>query len=290
MPDRPVGDATTAGGSDGPLAPDAVARRPPPSLEDATTSGSDSSAFPSGPSASRLLRPPARDASLPAIAATVALVLFSVFIGVYGPRLGNRQQLPGGTTLVELAGAIEPRHAQRVFQAHALSDAPAFGPSEIEAELAAIVGRTIAAPSLADYELRWLAIDRVRLPGASGAIVFCAAERRGSTAGRRSFVSLLVLRDEDRFTVFDHHGRPVAMPEGEVFSVALRSTADDASLSAFRAGDLVFAVQSSDRDLSAEFVAALELAAARAEAGPEADALPIPDSGPNRAPTEGSEA
>lgn len=203
------------------------------------------------------------------MAATVALVLFSVFIGVYGPRLGNRQQMPGGTTLIELAGAVEPRHAQRVFQARALADSPAFAPHEIEERIAATVGRPLRTPAPIDFELRWLAVDEVRLPGASGVLAFCSAEPRDASGGRDAFATVIVLRDEDRFTVFDRHGRPTPMPEGEVFSVALRAVGEGATLAAFRTGDLVFAVQTSNPALSAELVAALEVGAAAASREPE---------------------
>ena len=205
------------------------------------------------------------------MAATVALVLFSVFIGVYGPRLGNRQQMPGGTTLIELAGAVEPRHAQRVFQARALADSPPLQPGEVGERISAAIGRPLQAPSPPDFELRWLSIDDVRLPGASGVLAFCSAEpRTDSSVGRDAFATVIVLRDEDRFTVFDRHGRPTPMPEGEVFSVALRAIGEGATLAAFRTGDLIFAVQTSSPDLSAELVAALETGAVAALRAPGA--------------------
>ena len=214
-----------------------------------------------------------RQASATAVAATVALVMFSVFIGVYGPRLGNRQQSPAGTTLVELATAIEPRHAQRVFEAMQTSGSGAKPFAQItreDAEAAAtkIVGQPVFLPKLDGFEVRFLAPTRVRLPGASGALVFCAVSvprANGRTdPALAAFASILILEDEDRFTSFDTFGRPVSMPEGEVFSVMVKEGRDPASVAMFRVRDLVYGVQASEEELASELVAELELRAAEA--------------------------
>lgn len=258
-----------------------------------------------GDATSSWRRPVARQTSAPAVAATVALVMFSVFIGLYGPRLGNRQQLPGGTTLVELAHAIEPRHAQRVIEAAQqgteglLRLRRARGTDSLgveareeleksrlaaEAEVARQCGLPIVLPQPADHRVLWGEPERVRVPGAGGVLAFCTlvSEGRGasnaSNASYASYATILFLEDEDRFTIFDAHGRPRPMPEGEVFSVAGRMPSQGAdgwsseasgadAIRFFRTGTLIVAVQASNPEVADEFVRLLESMAARLGAG-----------------------
>ncbi len=236
-------------------------------------------------------RPASRQTSAPAIAATAALVMFSVFIGLYGPRLGNRQQLPGGTTLVELAAAIEPRHAQRVIgvlqegtegiallrrarggDALAKDARAELEQRRLRAEEAVgrILNQSIALPVLPDARVLWAEPERVRLPGAGGALISCMVlpDARGRALER--YATILLLEDEDRFTVFDSYGRPRPLPEGEVFSVVGRTQGDpqvtdlgDSGVRVVRCGGTVIAVQASDAALTAELVALLEASLAR---------------------------
>jgi hypothetical protein len=234
-----------------------------------------------------------RQTSAPAIAATVALVLFSVFIGLYGPRLGNRQQLPGGTTLVELATAIEPRHAQRVITSlhSGASDVVllrrARGRDELaedargklesarrtaEEEVGRITGLPIVLPQPANTHVLWSEPERVRLPGAAGVLAYCVALEDARWATREEHASILLLRDEDRYTVFDAYGRPRPMPEGEVFSVPTQSNGGEPAELAnairfFRNGAVVVAVQASTPALAEEIVRLLEESLARMGAG-----------------------
>ncbi len=228
-------------------------------------------------------------------------MLFSVFIGVYGPRLGNRQQIPAGTTLPELAAALQPKHTLRVVETRSNGtnlqwERQDRAPNEVDdaasraAEGAEMVGNPVALPKLGGYRVRWDGPERVRVPGAAGALYFVSARRiGGARVGTRDqvraevpspspdramseplYASLLILEDEDRFTVFDRFARPQPMPEGEVFSVA--TTAATASsggagagaglVHAFRAGPLVYAVQATDEVLAADLVAELEWSAA----------------------------
>jgi len=235
-----------------------------------------------------------RQTSAPAIAATVALVMFSVFIGLYGPRLGNRQQLPGGTTLVELAAAIEPRHAQRVIgvlqegtEGIALlrrargSDALAKD-ARVELEqrrqraeeaIGRILNDPIALPVPADARVLWAEPERVRLPGAGGALVSCMVLPDARNRALERYATILLLKDEDRFTVFDSYGRPRPLPEGEVFSVVGRTEGDpqvtdlgDGGVQVVRCGATVIAVQASDATLTTELIALLEESLARSAA------------------------
>jgi hypothetical protein len=221
--------------------------------------------------------------------------MFSVFIGLYGPRLGNRQQLPGGTTLVELAAAIEPRHAQRVVgvlqegtsgiallrRARGSDTLAEDARAELErgrlrAEEAVdrILGTTIELPVPADARVLWGEPERVRLPGAGGVLISCTVLPDARARGLERHATILLLQDEDRFTVFDSYGRPRPMPEGEVFSVVTRlpvdpETADLGSggLRVFRCGEMVVAVQASDAALTAEMITLLEVSVARSAAG-----------------------
>lgn len=198
------------------------------------------------------------DTSVPAIVATVALVVFSIFIGVYGPRLGNRQQVPGGTTLVELASALSARHsAEALGTIELLRDEPA-NPETIRREASALLGRRIELPSLSNRSLTWLRLTRVRVPGAAGVQVLLRTGPRFNA----EFASLFILRDEDRFTVFDAYGRPRALPEGEMFSVGVSGESSGSVVHIFRSGDLVYGAEATDREVADELIAALQSIAA----------------------------
>lgn len=222
------------------------------------------------------------DTSAPAIAATIALVAFSIFIGVVGPRLGNRQPLPPGTTLVELADAMTVRHSESVVGAIHATDEPPFERAEIEREFARILGREVAVPDLRiglePMRFQWAGIRGVRLPGASGACAF--ARFRGDDGP--DFASVAVLRDRGDFIVFDPHGRPIPLPEGEVFSVAVEGREFGSTVLAYREGELVFALQ-------ADSAAALERFAARFRAAAVERSLERGDGGaPEGTAAEGS--
>lgn len=198
--------------------------------------------------------------------------MFSVFIGVFGPRLGNRQQVPAGTTLNELSDALTTDHARRVAETLGSRSVFARGPAALEPEvvrkeLEALVRAAVALPASDEPEataVRWLSVDPIRAPGARGAILFGRAERG-------DFVSVAVLRDEDRYTVFDRYGRPVPLPLGEEFRLELDPAGDDL-LVVFRERDLVFAVQSNDGAFADEVAAGFRLAEARRAATATGDA------------------
>lgn len=194
------------------------------------------------------------DASVPAIVATVALVVFSVFIGVYGPRLGNRQQMPGGTTLVELAGFLSAKHTnEAIGTIELLRDEPADA-ATIMREAADVLGRPVTLPVLRGRNITWLRLARVRAPGGAGIQVLLRIGPRVNA----DYASIFILRDEDRFTVFDAYGRPRAMPEGEMFSVGVSGEFPGAVVHLFRADDLVYGVESSDRDAADELIAEMQ--------------------------------
>ena len=194
------------------------------------------------------------DASVPAIVATVALVVFSVFIGVYGPRLGNRQQVPGGTTLVELAGTLSARHTQEALGTiELLRDEPG-DVGAIEREATELLGVSVTLPKLPGRNTAWLRMTRVRTSGGTGVQVLMRIGPRFNA----EFASIFILRDEDRFTVFDAHGRPLALPEGEMFSVAVAGELSGSVVNIFRADDLVFAAQSNNPEIAGELIAELQ--------------------------------
>lgn len=213
------------------------------------------------------------DASVPAIVATVALVVLSVFIGVYGPRLGNRQQLPGGTTLVELASYLSARHATETFSTIDLLRSADTDDAAIAGDASVLLGRRVELPEIAGRNISWLRVSRLRAPGGSGVQLLARVGRRANA----DYASIFVIRDEDRFTVFDAFGRPRAMPEGETFSVGVNADAGATVVHVFRTGDLVYAVESADRGLADEIVAALQTVAA-------ADAREAEDASSDREP------
>jgi len=218
----------------------------------------------SKPAESRDEPPRSSDASVPAIVATVALVIFSIFIGVYGPRLGNRQQMPGGTTLVELAGALSAKHSTEALGTiELLRDEPREA-AAIEREATELLAQAIELPELPGRSASWLRLTRIRVPGAAGVQMLLRIGPRFNA----DFASVFILRDEDRFTVFDAYGRPRAMPEGEMFSVGVTGEASGSVVHIFRAGDLVYGTESTNREVADELIAELQVLAARGLANP----------------------
>jgi hypothetical protein len=215
--------------------------------------------------------PRSPDASVPAIVATVALVVFSIFIGVYGPRLGNRQQVPGGTTLAELAGALSAKHSQEALGTIELLRDDPSDVAVLERDASNMLGVSVKLPTLPGRSVTWLRMTRIRVPGAAGVQVLLRIGPRFNA----DFASIFILRDEDRFTVFDIHGRPRALPEGEMFSVAVAGEVSGSVVNVFRTEDVVYSVQSGDREVAAELIAGLQsIAAARS-----------PSEGPTEAPS-----
>lgn len=212
------------------------------------------------------------DTSAPAIAATVALVGFSIFIGVVGPRLGNRQPLPPGTTLVELADAMTVRHSESVVGAIHAADEPPFEREEIAREFGRLLGRDIAVPDLTvgleSLGFRWAGIRGVRMPGGAGAVAF--GRFRGDEGP--DFASFAVLRHQGNFIVYDPYGRPIPLPEGEMFSVAVEGRQFGSTVVAYRDGDLVFAMQADSPEALERMAARFQAAAAAARAGPAGSA------------------
>jgi hypothetical protein len=204
--------------------------------------------------------PVRRDTSGPAIAATVALVLFSVFIGVFGPRLGNRPQSPAGVTLVELAEAVVSRsqaefgelRAERIegTRTDELTD------DEFAQRFDRITDAAVALPSLDALGLEALSVRRVRLPGGAGGF----AVLRGRGGRTDAVASIAVIADEDRFTVYDRYGRPTAMPEGEIFSVPDRMSLPPGTVEMYREGGHVVAVYARNLEDARELLAAIRQA------------------------------
>jgi len=201
-----------------------------------------------------------RETSGPAIAAVAALVLFSVFIGVFGPRVGNRQQSPAGVTLIELAEAVVSR-SQPHFNTLRLSRDDELTAEDFAQRVDQIMDYAVAVPPLEPLRLAATAVQRVRLPGGAGGLVVLRGIGNGRS--RDILCSVAMLEDEDRFTVFDRYGRPLAMPEGEVFSIQDHISSTGGVTEVYREGALVFAVHAPTQDLAREIIAAWQDAAAR---------------------------
>ena len=232
-----------------------------------------------------------RDASGPAIAATAALVLFSVFIGVFGPRIGNRAQAPAGVTLVELAEAVVSRSQPHFDEARMLR-IEGMSEQDFVDRFEQITDYGVALPSLEALEVEPTTVQRVLMPGGRGGFVVLRGLRDPLLAGVPRVASVAVLEDEDRFTVYDRYGRPIALPEGEVFSVEDRLSDRPGTVEVYRDGDHVVAVHAQSKEFARKIVAALQQAAARREArgggiGAGASGIGAPTAGTSGVGTSG---
>lgn len=217
-----------------------------------------------------------RDTSGPAIAATAALVLFSVFIGVFGPRIGNRQQIPVGVTLVELAEAVVSR-SQQHFDS---SNNSGLSEQDFASRIDGMTGSGVALPSLEAYKLEATMVQPVRLPGGRGGMAMLRSTRPRSL----QIAAVAIIEDEDRLTVFDRYSRPIAMPQGEIFTV-LSGSERRGVIEIYREGEFVVAVRATSPEFAREIISAMQVAAAEREArkGRTADpASPEGDQGTDR--------
>jgi len=215
------------------------------------------------------------DTSGPAIAATAALVLFSVFIGVFGPRIGNRQQVPAGVTLVELAEAMVSRSQPHFNQAR-IARVTEMTEQEFAQRVDEITENGVALPSLEAHKLEATSVQRVRLPGGRGGMAVVRSTRPGDPA----LAAVAILEDEDRLTVYDRYSRPIAMPKGEVFSIPESISNPPGVVEVYREGDFVVAVHAVSQAFAREIVAAMQSAGAAREAKRTFPTEPTPDRTP----------
>lgn len=197
------------------------------------------------------------DTSGPAIAATAALVLFSVFIGVFGPRIGNRQQAPAGVTLVELAEAVVSR-SQPHFNDARSPRTEQLTDQDFAARVEEILQYGVALPSLEAHRLAAIVVQRVRLPGGRGGLVVV----RSTDPRNAQLAAVAIIEDEDRLTVYDRYSRPVAMPAGEVFSIPESLSNPPGVVEVYREGDFVIAVHAFSPEFAREIVSAMQSAGA----------------------------
>jgi len=215
------------------------------------------------------------DTSGPAIAATAALVLFSVFIGVFGPRIGNRQQLPAGVTLVELAEAMVSRSQPHFNQAR-IARVAEMTEQEFAQRVDEITEHGVALPSLEAHKLEATSVQRVRLPGGRGTM----AVVRSTNPRDPQLAALAILEDEDRLTVYDRYSRPIAMPKGEVFTIPESISNPPGVVEVYREGDFVVAVHALSQPFAREILAAMQSAGAAREAKRTLSPEPTPSPAP----------
>lgn len=222
-----------------------------------------------------------RDTSGPAIAATAALVLFSVFIGVFGPRIGNRQQVPLGVTLVELAEAVVSRSQPQFVVARSPS-ATEMTEQDFEAQLDDLTGNGVALPSLEALRLAAVSVQRVRLPGGRGGL----AVLRSTDPREPRLAAVAVIEDEGMVTVYDRFSRPVVMPKGEVFSITDSNSDPPSVVEVYREGEFIVAVHAMSREFARELISAMQVAGAArtARIAEQSEGEPAPGRGAEQRP------
>lgn len=227
-----------------------------------SSSDGEASTPPRAPTEESITEKPARraglDASIPAIVATIALVVFSVFIGVLGPRIGNRQAAAPGTTLLYLAQAFSGRLDERALADLAVAGNAPLARGNIEERLREILGQNVALPASSGWAFRCFSVNETRFAGVSGAIL--TGRAASSTFGNLAGVA--ILKHEQRLIVYDQYSRPIPMPEGEVFVVELSQRLSEAIVLMYRERDLVFVVQANSERVADEIVSAMRLATA----------------------------
>lgn len=196
-----------------------------------------------------------KDISALALVATFAVVVFSIFLGVFGPRIGNRPGFTVGVPLGELATAVESRHGERFVNAMHAAPRNSLSVEEAQSKLSAIVSADARVPEL-EKGSRWVSVDSVSLPGGRAAVLFAQVRVNGDTR----YITTCVFEDEDRFTVFDPFGRPISLPDGEVFVVEPTSDRGGTTIVAWRGGALVWVLASSDQPLLESFEGLIRMA------------------------------
>lgn len=185
-----------------------------------------------------------QDVSALAITATLAVVVLSIFLGVFGPRIGNHPGLTVGVPLSELALAVESRHGERFVNAVHANSGAQLAKEEAETALAKIISTPITLPDL-ERDGGWVSVDAVALPGGRAAVLFAQfPASRGF-----DYVTVCVFNDEDRFTVYNPFGRPIGLPDGEVFVVEPVSEFGGTMIVAWRDSALVWVLAGGEIEL-----------------------------------------
>ncbi len=200
-------------------------------------------------------RRPNTDISALAVTATFAVVVFSIFLGVFGPRIGNRPGFTVGVPLGELAVAVESRHGERIVNAIHAAPRSVLTAEEAQSKLKSILTTEVVLPEL-ERSARWISVDAVALPGGRAAVLF--AQFR--VDGRTEYATTCIFNDEDRFTVYDTFGRPIGLPDGEVFAIEPPSEFGGTTIVAWRNGALVWVLASGSQELLESFEAMIHAA------------------------------
>ena len=226
-----------------------------------------------------------------AVAASLALVAFSVLFGIYGPPLGDRGNPSLGTSLFELADVTRSVHDELVFETiHAMGkDSPetdgtgpvGSGPSiaEVTAAASRILGVSGRIPDLSQQGFRALVPRATRVPGTpSGGSAANVVYVRGA-AGSREFVTLTLIPDDEQFIVYDEFGRPRFVPINRPITIDVSSDGFGQRLAlAWTDGNVVHVAHASRPEFLDEVYDALTMSMATVEGAdnPPAGAEPEP--------------
>lgn len=152
------------------------------------------------------------------LAASLALVAFSVLFGIYGPRVVDRTTAPLGIPAWELGNAAIERHHERAVGAMHGQGAAITDLGAAEQDIADLLGVAVRLPGEREFPWTIHAPRPITLPGSAKAVqVFFS--RPSGVGDHREGLSLVLVPDHEQYVVFSPFGRPLLLPPGDIYPV-----------------------------------------------------------------------
>lgn len=149
------------------------------------------------------------------VAASLALVAFTIIFGVYGPRIVDRGSPSVGTPLWEVVDQVVEHFD--TFVSHASFRATdSVDPTTVSAGLTELLHQPFTCPDLTSVEFMPLEPHTLRLSGAarSAAVIFARPTRDGT-----EYLCLAIAPYAEQYTMFSEFGRPELLPSGGAITV-----------------------------------------------------------------------
>lgn len=152
------------------------------------------------------------------LAASLALVAFAIFFGIYGPRVGDRITAPLGIPAWDLGEAAAERFHERRNDAVHGAGAEKTTITDAERDAAALLGSSVRLPDLVADGWTVHAPKPVAVPGSARSVAVTFSR---SLVGGVERVSLILVPDNEQYVVFSPFGRPLFLPPWEAYPIEL---------------------------------------------------------------------
>jgi hypothetical protein len=218
------------------------------------------------------------------LAASLALVAFAIFFGVYGPRVGDRITPPLGIPAWDLGEAAAERFHERRNDAVHGEGAGQTSIVDAERDVRALLGASVRLPDLVADGWTVHVPKSVAVPGSARSV---AVNFSRSLLGGVERLSLLLVPDKEQYVVFSPFGRPLFLPPWEAYPIEFpQDSIDDAVALLWSDGSVIRVLVARSESVLAETAPAF-FTASRPESlvsTPDAERSALPDEGTSDEP------